>query len=680
MSGTEPDGTSAATSYTYDADGELTGSTQPGGRVLTYSYNANGDRTTTTDSAATPTTTSYEVNGYDEYTSANATGYTYDADGNLASETSGGHTTTYTWNDAGDLAQASGPTGTTTYTYDGLGTLISEDVNGTVEEMLMDPGVNAALGQYNGSGAAVAYYPNGLGVVGQVSAAQVSSPFAFDGSGNVVSVSDPSGAITNSYAYLPFGQLRSSTGTTANPFQFQGQFGIATDPGTGFTENGARNYDPTTGRFISQDPDLLSGPNPYDYAGNEPVDGSDLTGEFPDGDSNWFDAGQHLSVDPVVINTAKESGIQLLKVTGDTLVGASLSTGVTQQQAAGSVGAGAAVNLTGVGLSLVILTSKNPLATNAVATPISNALVGLGLGVSLYQDYQLYTHEGANAIDHNKAVGNSIRDLVNAGIAFGIGKTPFSPSLLLIMPAIQASETVVDDSSNFLFDYYYHGHYQPHDVFGPTAKKKSQTLTSTDPNDMIGPDGFGSLGYVPGGSPLRYQVDFTNEPTASVPAQTVTVTESLDPNVDLSTFSLGSFGFGYHVVTPPTGLRSYSAVIDDTTASDLDVDVTASLDSTSRIVTWTFTSVDPQTGLPTADAADGFLPPDTTAPEGEGFVSYLVSPAQPAVTGTTVSAQADVMFDTNAPLSTTTVSNTLDSSPPTASVDPCPRPRTDRSP
>ena len=63
-----------------------------------------------------------------------------------------------------------------------------------------------------------------------------------------------------------------------------------------------------------------------------------------------------------------------------------------------------------------------------------------------------------------------------------------------------------------------------------------------DPNALFGPVGFGTQGFIQPGGTWPYTIDFENDGTAA--AQDVTVTEQLDPNLDWSTFQLGSFGFG----------------------------------------------------------------------------------------------------------------------------------------
>jgi hypothetical protein len=182
---------------------------------------------------------------------------------------------------------------------------------------------------------------------------------------------------------------------------------------------------------------------------------------------------------------------------------------------------------------------------------------------------------------------------------------------------------------------------------------------------------------VKGDTPLSYEVAFANvnddgTTTGLVAVQHLTVTETLDPNLDLATFSLGAIGFGDVSIVPPAGLRSYRTTVNDVAATGLDVAVTADLDTATRTVTWTFSSIDPATGLATTDASAGFLPPDSTPPYGEGYVSYTVSPLATATTGTAISANANVVFDTNAPVSTATVTNTIDNGTPSAKVEALP--------
>ncbi|MFJ2296424.1 RHS repeat-associated core domain-containing protein [Streptomyces sp. NPDC087894] len=80
---------------------------------------------------------------------------------------------------------------------------------------------------------------------------------------------------------LPFGGQRGTTGSSSWPGD-RGFVGGTSDP-TGYTHLGAREYDPTLGRFLSVDPLLIPDDptqlNPYVYGNNNPATFADPTGE-----------------------------------------------------------------------------------------------------------------------------------------------------------------------------------------------------------------------------------------------------------------------------------------------------------------------------------------------------------------------------------------------------------------
>jgi hypothetical protein len=194
----------------------------------------------------------------------------------------------------------------------------------------------------------------------------------------------------------------------------------------------------------------------------------------------------------------------------------------------------------------------------------------------------------------------------------------------------------------------------------------TQAVTSHDPNEIIGPSGYGSAAYVPSAEPLPYEIDFTNESTATAPAQIVTITEQLSSALDWTTFQLGNIGFGSTTITVPAGLQTFSTTI--SLSSTLSVEVAANLDTLTGVVTWTFTSIDPNTGQVPTDPLSGFLPPDVTSPEGEGYVDYTVKAKSSSPSGTVISAQATVVFDNNPAINTATVTNTIDAAAPASSI------------
>jgi hypothetical protein len=167
---------------------------------------------------------------------------------------------------------------------------------------------------------------------------------------------------------------------------------------------------------------------------------------------------------------------------------------------------------------------------------------------------------------------------------------------------------------------------------------------------------------------LSYLIQFQNKATASATAQGVIVTQQLDASLDWTTLALGSIGFVPTTIDVPAGRNFFSTCVDARTSLGLFVNVTASLDLKTGIVTWKFQSIDPKTGDITLDPLSGFLPPDTTPPIGDGFVPYTIRAKSGLATGASFNAQASIVFDTKAAIPTNTVTNTIDVTPPTSTV------------
>ncbi len=204
----------------------------------------------------------------------------------------------------------------------------------------------------------------------------------------------------------------------------------------------------------------------------------------------------------------------------------------------------------------------------------------------------------------------------------------------------------------------------------PSARGLTTVITSSDPNSKTC-SGWGAPGFVSPAEPILYGIEFENQPTASAPAQQVTITDQLSTNLDWSTLQLQSIGFNNQILVVPDGLDDYAAWASVTTDPN-PVAVTASFDPGTGLLTWTMSSIDPVTGQLVEDPMAGFLPPNTTNGIGEGYVTYTVRPRNSLANGTVITNQANIVFDVNAPILTPVVTNTIDSVSPHSTMQPLP--------
>ncbi len=131
----------------------------------------------------------------------------------------------------------------------------------------------------------------------------------YDGVGTIRSLSDSTGAVTDTWALNAFGEYLSGTGSSSTKYQYGGAWGYITDP-SGLLQLGARFYWPELGRFIQQDP-IGDGMNWYAYAGGNPVSRIDPTGE-----TYWSLSGRlrcHECGAPVIIQLRKPNGTVTLR-------------------------------------------------------------------------------------------------------------------------------------------------------------------------------------------------------------------------------------------------------------------------------------------------------------------------------------------------------------------------------
>jgi RHS repeat-associated protein len=194
-------------------------------------------------------------------------------------------TTTYGWDYENRLTSVTlpGTGGTLAFKYDGLGRRVekafTQGSTTTTTNYLYD-GVNP-VEDVDQNGNVLARYTATQGIDEPLAELRsgTTSYYSQDGLGSVTSLSTSAGALGSTYRYDSFGNLTASSGSITNRFQYTSR---EFDSETGFYFYRARYYDPTTGRFVSEDPIYFKGGgNFYRYVRNDAVNLIYPTGKSP---------------------------------------------------------------------------------------------------------------------------------------------------------------------------------------------------------------------------------------------------------------------------------------------------------------------------------------------------------------------------------------------------------------
>lgn len=175
-----------------------------------------------------------------------------------------------------------------TYSYAPSGLRLSKTIDGTTIDYALDGDFVAA--ELNGD-TVTARYNRGLELVGST-IGDTTSYYLYNAHGDVVNLTNTSGAATKSYEYDAFGNEVNPAADDTNPFRYCGEY---FDAETGRIYLRARYYDPMLGRMLAEDPywcnifladnDELSSPSNiiqyadlYIYAAQNPIMFADYTG------------------------------------------------------------------------------------------------------------------------------------------------------------------------------------------------------------------------------------------------------------------------------------------------------------------------------------------------------------------------------------------------------------------
>jgi RHS repeat-associated protein len=253
--------------YTYDGVGNRL--TENNAGVISYTYDANNKLTQLVGPSGTTT-------------------FGYDNNGNTTSMVQPGPvTTTYGYDYENRLTSVTKPSYTANYTYaaDGLRLRIQESNAQYTDRWLQYDGVRpvleGTLDSYGNFTTLNKYVWEGNSYYDPLMYSLIGGSWRYhmyDGLGSTRQLMlhvNPY-TVTDTYSYEAFGNLMSSTGTTANPYKYVGSLGYY-QTGNGLMHLGARYYMPEVGRFAGADP-IWGMLQRYAYVANQPLNYVDPEG------------------------------------------------------------------------------------------------------------------------------------------------------------------------------------------------------------------------------------------------------------------------------------------------------------------------------------------------------------------------------------------------------------------
>jgi len=608
------------TEYQYDAMGRLIGVAYPDASCTDYEYDSAGNRLAVTDDGILA---SYTTNNMNQYTQVGGAILTYDEDGNLTSMTTVEGTTTYEYDYENRLIGQTGPGAETwEYGYDALGNRVTVVHNGSETQYVHDPaGWTSVAAEYRGESTSPIRYIYGLGLVAHEDTEGAEFYYVFNAAGHTCALTDGTGEEVAGFNYDPFGVLRQQLGTATTALRYAGRFGVISDSDAMlFMRN--RYYRPAEGRFVQEDPaGLAAGLNAYAYCRNNPVKYVD-----PDGLIESITADLpttllfFLLYEPIYdssgreIEPAGQAGSLLEKFQYGNWGGSRWSGGEWIKP--GELGD---LRVPGTDWLDDVFKYHDQAMLKGLPHPTNNA-----------QDVLLLA---AQILKLDPSMEKRVRDITTA-----------LSSDLDVKKALEQLNKILTD-----------------------------LIRPVDPNEKVGPAGTGDLRSIGVNDQLGYIIYFENDPEAgaTAPAQEVVVTDYLDTDLDWSTFRITEIGWGAYTVDVPADTAAYSTrvtIADYRPDVDKDwwVDVAVAIDYGTGLVEWTFRTLDPNTDDLPEDVLAGFLPVNDDTRRGEGHVAFTIKPKADATPSTRIDNQASISFDTNAPIVTNEVFNTItgDNRPP----------------
>ena len=213
------------------------------------------------------------------------TAYSYDANGNQITKTAESKTEINIYDGLNQLIGFTDGETTASYKYNADGLRTSKTVDGKTINHIWDGSKQIIVDMDDSDWYSAEVYVRGTNLLAKFSkqSGNVKTDYQYytqNAHGDVVNLTDSTGAITKSYKYDAFGVEQNIDDADDNAFRYCGEY---FDAETGTIYLRARYYNPTIGRFISRDSvtgektDPLS-LNLYTYCHNTPIIGTDPSG------------------------------------------------------------------------------------------------------------------------------------------------------------------------------------------------------------------------------------------------------------------------------------------------------------------------------------------------------------------------------------------------------------------
>ncbi len=619
--------------YTYDEDGRLSQETKGNGTVTTYAYNGAGQFAVLANSAPGGSIQSFF-------------NYSYDAKGNRLSMTSAAGVTAYAYDDLNQLIRVNYPSGRqVSYIYDAAGNRTSAN----------DTGTN------------VVYTLNGLDEYTQVG----TTTYGFDSDGNMTNRTDAAG--TTTYQFDAENRLVGVTTPTDGSWQY---IYDALGNRSAVVHNGVTNS------YLLDPFGLVDVAAEYDAGGNLVASYSHGLGLVARSDSSGNTA--YYSFDALG-NTRQVSGDggAILNLYDYDAFGTALLANESVSNAFRFVGRFGVTEDQSVlhfmraryyMAALGRFNSCDPLGLLSgdvnsyrycVNTPI--AFIDPDGLAGKYDPTDILYTGGRNMIGNlipvvttgTGAVGALINNvwgklIGNSGKVFSVFNIANTYKEKVLKPLTQLMGPLANETFHPGSDSQPQTGPQttPTPQGSPGGSGTSGISTLEDPNHLTGPAGYSPQNYVQAGSLFSYRIDFEITNALAVPnfgpAQVVIVSDPLTNTLDWTTLQFTEVGFGSQFFAIPPGTQHYEQTAHVSYSGvNFDVQVEAGLNPVTGVLTVSYESVDPRTGLPPqgTNGIVGFLQPEDGTGRGMGHVSFLIRPKPGLPTGTAIRNVATISYD-----------------------------------